>query len=121
MHDSDLDPVNTHTPNKLQKEHGSFTQEGVRYEQSTHTNSLDKNNCAYPLTMSYEQTCNLSGPCAGTKDKQEISKHNKLWADTVAVSITTKLACLFSCSLLGCGRCCHGHSQQCTCFIEGAP
>ncbi|KAM5530012.1 hypothetical protein V8D89_016323 [Ganoderma adspersum] len=84
VRDTDLGPVNMCTPNKLQKEHGRFTQEGVRYEQSTHVNSLNKNDRTYPLTMSYEQTRNLSGLCTGTKDEQDICEHTKLRADTVA-------------------------------------
>ncbi|KAI1782626.1 hypothetical protein LXA43DRAFT_1103646 [Ganoderma leucocontextum] len=84
--DTDLGPAEECTPNKPRKVNGEFTQEGVHYEWSPLANSLEKNDRTYPLTMSYEQTRKLSGPCVGTKFEEEVSEHNKLCSETVTAA-----------------------------------
>ncbi|KAI1796542.1 hypothetical protein LXA43DRAFT_1157853 [Ganoderma leucocontextum] len=86
---TDLGPAEERAPNKLHKVNGEFTQEGVHYERSPLANSLKKNDRAYPLTMSHEQTRKLSGPCVGTKFEEEVSEHNKLRSETVAMNLVS--------------------------------
>ncbi|KAI1783259.1 hypothetical protein LXA43DRAFT_1067802 [Ganoderma leucocontextum] len=92
--DADLGPAEERTPNKPHKVNGEFTQEGVHYERSPLANSLEKNDRAYPLTMSYEQTRKLSGPCVGTKFEEEVSEHNTLHSETVAAAAEVAMCSL---------------------------
>ncbi|PIL32162.1 hypothetical protein GSI_05407 [Ganoderma sinense ZZ0214-1] len=94
MRNADLGPAADHTPNKPRKVNGEYTREGVHYERFPFANSLDNNNCAYPITMSYEQMHKLSGPCVGTKFQDEISAHSKLRSETVAAAAEVAMCSL---------------------------
>ncbi|KAI1788704.1 hypothetical protein LXA43DRAFT_1097015 [Ganoderma leucocontextum] len=84
MRDRNLGCRSQRTPNKPRKVKGQFTQEGITWEQHRLAKSIEKNERAYPMTLSFEQQHNLVGPCAGTKIHDDITVHNRLRAETVA-------------------------------------
>ncbi|KAM5539810.1 hypothetical protein V8D89_006623 [Ganoderma adspersum] len=87
MCDHNLGSRSRRMPNKPRHVKGQFTQDGIEWERHDLAKSINTNEWAYPMTLSFEQQHNLVGPCVETKICDDITVHNQMRAETAAADV----------------------------------
>ncbi|KAM5530472.1 hypothetical protein V8D89_015856 [Ganoderma adspersum] len=94
MRNHNLGSRSCRMPNKPCYVKGQFTQDRIEWERHDLAKSIDTNERAYPMTLSFEQQRNLVGPCAGTKICDDITAHNQMRAETVSAAADVEMCAL---------------------------